>query len=612
MRTIKLFIFFLSASFFLVHLAIKITHCTKVTTMHFNEVGKAFSVIEATSGRLEMTKLLADLLSKATSSEAAIICNISLGQLNAPHIGTQFNMAEKSVAKAIADLMDLSDATIMAHAKKLGDLGLVLDEGSWQSKDTLTVHHVYAALHAIEQHGGTGSQEDKIQQLRTLLSELDPVSAKYVVRIIIGKLRLGFSDMTIIDALSWMVAGDKSLRGAIEDAYNICADIGTIASVLKQDGIQAIKNMKIHMGIPIRPAAAERLPTAKAIIEKIGHCVAQPKLDGFRLQIHVDKTHKAPRIHFYSRNLQDMSAMFPDIKQAIADLDVQELICEGEAIVYDQHTGSFLPFQETVKRKRKHGIEEAMTEYPLRVFIFDLLYLDGQEYMTKTHEERRTKLLNVFKSFNNDAVQVIEEKEMHTAQELEHYFTQNIASGLEGLVVKKNDSVYQPGKRNFNWIKLKRQEEGHLEDTLDCVILGYYAGEGKRASFGIGAFLVGVYNKREDRFETVAKIGTGLKDHDWIELRKKCDAHKVFSKPKNVVCAKDLEPDVWVAPEMVVLIRADEITMSPVHAAGKTADSLGYALRFPRIMGYRLDKSPQEATTIEEIKHLYDDQFKRD
>jgi len=577
--------------------------------MKFNVVSDYFDRIEKTSSRLGMTELLAELLKQATPQEASILCNLSLGQLNPPHIGTQFNIATAVMIKVIADLLQEPQASIQERAKTLGDLGLVVQEGEWLASAELTLSQVYEALQKVEAISGTGSQEEKIKQLRELLAQLDPISAKFVVRIIIGKLRLGFSDMTLIDALSWMEVGNKSLRASLENAYNVCADIGLIAYTLKADGITAIAAMHAHVGIPIRPAAAERLPTARAIIEKLGHCIAQPKLDGFRLQIHIDKTHGKPKVNFFSRNLQDMSAMFPDLVAELVKLDVKDMICEGEAIVYDAHTGTFLPFQETVKRKRKHGIEQAMEDFPLQVYIFDLLYLNGQELITKTHEQRRAALLKVFEHNKSDVVKVIEEKEVSTPQELETYFTHNIAAGLEGLVVKRPDSVYTPGTRNFNWIKLKRQEEGHLEDTLDCVILGYYAGEGKRASFGIGAFLVGVYNHEEDRFETVAKIGTGLKDKDWIALKTMCDARAVTGKPKNVVCAKDLYPDVWVAPEIVVQIRADEITLSPVHAAGKTETKLGYALRFPRIMGYREDKGPEEATTNKEVARLYEDQF---
>ncbi len=552
--------------------------------------------------------MLADLLSTANSNEADIICNLALGQLHPPYIGTQFNLAEKNVAKALAHLLDLTEQAVGERAKKRGDLGLVIDEDAWRPKDDLTVLQVYKALCSIEEISGTGSQEEKIQELVALLQKLDPLSARYVVRIIIGKLRMGFSDMTIVDALSWMITGDKSLRDSIENAYNICADIGMIARELKENGIAKIKQAHPQVGIPIIPAAAERLPTPKAIIEKIGPCIAQPKLDGFRLQIHVDTTSAQPKIHFFSRNLQDMSAMFPDLKEAFQTLPVKSLICEGEAIVYDPNTGTFSKFQETVKRKRKHGIEEAIKEFPLQVFIFDIMYLNGKDLMGLGHEERRAQVLKVFDD-RNPLIKVIEEKKVETAAQLENYFNQNIAAGLEGLVVKRPDAIYQPGKRNFNWIKLKRTEEGQLEDTMDCVILGYYAGEGKRVHFGVGAFLVGVYNPKEDRFETVAKIGTGLKDEDWKELKQKCDAIKMVHQPKNVVCAKELYPDVWVDPEIVCAIRADEITVSPLHSAAKTESALGYALRFPRFMGYRTDKSANEATTVHEVQRLYQDQF---
>lgn len=578
--------------------------------MNFNEVADYFEAIEQTSSRTDMTTLLAELLGKASPQDAQIICDLSLGQLHPPYIGTQFNVSEKNLIKVIAELMQLSLEDVMQRRKAVGDLGIVLEQATWKTGTALTVYQVYMALCAIEKISGTGSQEEKNKHIRDLLHQLEPFAAKYVLRIIVGKLRLGFSDMTIVDALSWMVVGNKSLRAVIENAYNICADIGLIAETLKKEGIHAIEQMKIHIGIPILPAAAERLPTARAIIDKIGDCVAQPKLDGFRLQVHLDKRHKKPKVYFFSRNLSDMSAMFPDLKHEVERLPVDTLICEGEAIVYDADTDSFLPFQETVKRKRKHGVHEAAQEMPLQFFIFDLLYLNGEDLLNKTHKERRVLLLDIFKKIDSTVIKPIDQVSMQSAKQLEDYFNHTVSVGLEGIVAKREDALYQPGKRNFNWIKLKRQEEGHLDDTIDCVILGYYHGSGKRAQFGIGAFLVGVYNKKEDMFQTVAKVGTGLKDADWKELKSKCDAVSIQKKPKNVVCDKNLYPDVWTYPEIVCLIRADEITLSPIHAAGKTDSHLGYALRFPRFMGYRPDKDATEATTVAEIKRMFDDQYR--
>lgn len=577
--------------------------------MKFSSVAEIFKQIEEVSGRLVITRLLAELFKQATAQEASIIANLTLGQLHAPYVGTQFNLAEKTITPVIADIIGVESAVVARAIKKEGDIGDILASHERTVRDTLSVSQVYDALVALEKVSGIGSQEEKAQQLKALLLQLDPLSGKYVVRMVIGKLRLGFSDMTIIDSLSWMEVGDKSIRDVIENAYNICADLGLIAATLKENGVKALEKMHIKMGIPIRPAAAERLPNAQAVVAKLGACVAQPKLDGFRLQIHIDNTHARPRVHFFSRNLIDMSAMFPDITRAITLLNAKTIICEGEAIGYDPNTGNFLPFQETVKRKRKHGIEQMQEEFPLKVFLFDILYLNGKDLLTLPHEERRALLVECMKKVTSDQIYVIEEVHITQAKDLEHYFLSIVATGLEGLVVKRPDAPYQPGKRNFNWIKLKRQEEGHLEDTIDCVILGYYSGAGRRAEFGIGAFLVGICNRKQDRFETIAKIGTGLTDEEWKELKKKCDARTTKTQPHNVVCAKELIPDVWVAPEIVCIVRADEITLSPLHAAGKTETHSGYALRFPRFMGYSIDKSAEDATSIEEIKRLYADQL---
>ena len=313
---------------------------------------------------------------------------------------------------------------------------------------------------------------------------------------------------------------------------------------------------------------------------------------------------------FFSRNLLDMSPMFPDLKKALEPVKATTLIVEGEAIVYDEETERFLPFQETVKRKRKHGIEEVAESLPLRLYLFDILYLNGQPVLDLGHEQRRGLLMNLFGVYPNETVQVIAEKLCTTPKELGDYFNEQITQGLEGLVVKRPDAAYQAGKRNFNWIKLKRHQEGELTDTLDAVILGYYAGKGKRGSFGIGAFLVGVYNEEKDLFETIAKVGTGLTDAEWVELKKRCDPLKVHQKPANVICAPELKPDVWVAPELVAVILADEITQSPTHTAGQTETVPGLALRFPRFMGYAVDKKPEQATSVKECRRLYELQFR--
>lgn len=597
--------------------------------MKFSTVAQAFQIIEGQSSRLAMTESLANLFKQASPEDSAHLCYISLGVLNPPYIGTQFGVAQKNMLKIVARVVKMSDEQIEQEMQRVGDLGLVIATHATQVAESgLTLHEVYHKLVALEKISGAGSQEQKAQALYDLLSVSDALSAKYMVRMVLGTLRLGFSDMTILDALSWMQVGDKSIRDVLEQAYNNCADIGLIARTLKVSGPQALATMHIHMGIPIRPAAAERLPSAQAIIEKIGPCVAQPKLDGFRLQVHVDKTGKQPVIHFFSRNLIDMSAMFPELVAVCQQLPVKTLIVDGEAIVYDPNTHTYLSFQETVKRKRKHGIEELVSELPLQLNMFDIMYLDGKSLLQEEQKTRRMLLKKIFTEYQKLAVhtakpqqlglfapvvddisseqtlQVIEEVPVSTPKELEDYFIQEIAAGLEGVVVKKTDSLYQAGKRSFNWIKLKYQASDKLEDTLDVVILGYYSGRGKRAHFGIGAFLVGVYNRELDCYQTVAKIGTGLSDQGWIELKHTCDKHAVKQQPKDVICSKELHPLVWVDPVIVCEVLADEITFSPLHTAGRTKDQLGLALRFPRFVKFRADKEATQTTTVAELLQL--------
>ena len=582
--------------------------------MKFIDVARVFDQIEKESSRIEMTKLLADLFKSATPNQAAIISYLTLGELNPSYIGTKFNFAVKSMVKVWAKFSGKSVSYVMSKLSTLGDLGLLVKEYDIQDPDIyFSVTEVKQQLEEFLHISGDGSIEKKERKLLEFFGKLDSLSLKYVIRIILGKLRLGFSDMTLLDAFSWMEVGSKSIRKDLENAYNICADIGLIIKILKEEGLEGIKKGNIVPGIPVRPASAERLPTARAIVEKLGSCIAQPKLDGFRLQVHIDKTKREPEVHFFSRNLQNMSFMFPDLKKAVLDFDVKLLVAEGEAIAIDTQTGTFLPFQETVKRKRKHDIEKVAQDFPLKLYFFDILFLNGKSFLDETHKERRKGLQTLFKSQKikkQNTVFIIDEVEIDSSDKLENYFNENISQGLEGLVVKKQDSIYQAGKRNFNWVKLKRQDVGHLHDTIDCVILGYYIGKGRRAIFGIGALLAGLYNTEKDRFETIAKIGTGLTDHVLKELKKKCDNVKIESKPKDVDCAKGLYPDVWVDPEIVCSIRADEITISPMHTAGQTKDFAGFALRFPRFMGYRPDKSERQSTTIKEIEQLYSIQFK--
>lgn len=575
--------------------------------MNFSSLAQAFESIESCAGRLDKTKILAKILHTATAEEVKIICYISQGILFPPYKNQQFQISKRGMILILSELLSVSAEHIEQLYQEKGDLGLIVEDYS-VADSSFSIEELYQKLIDIAELEGTGSVYDKKELVLKLLKKLDSVSIKYVIRIITQTMRLGFSDMTIIDALSWMHAGNKSIRDELETAYNVCADLGLVGQTIKHGGLEEIKKMSIHLGIPIRPAAAERLSSAHEVIEKLGTCVAQPKLDGFRVQIHLDKRDaKNPQVSFFSRNMLQMSDMFPDLKEAVLRLPVTTFIGEGEAIAYDIEADMFLPFQETVKRKRIHNIEIMKKELPLRLYVFDLLFLNGESFLDKTHVERRNSLISIIPQHDHQ-IYVIEEKYFSEGDALEEYFIDNLTAGLEGLVVKRPDAAYQSGKRNFTWIKLKHQGGTKIHDTIDVVILGYFYGKGKRSKLGIGAFLVAIYDEANHAFQSIAKVGTGLTDEEWRDLKIRCDAIAIFSPLNNVEVHKNLMPEVWVLPQITCTVRADEITLSPVHTAGRTENKLGYGLRFPRFIGYRPDKGVYDITTAREILNLYQSQ----
>jgi DNA ligase-1 len=571
--------------------------------MEFKNLAIYLSRLEATASRNKITEILAELFQKASEKEIDKICYLCLGELAPVYAGLDFNLAEKLMIRVISKAFGIPEEKIKREYKRIGDLGeLTATIKRTVRTSKLSVDDVYKRLYEIAIEGGEGSVERKINKTAALLDDLDALSVKYVVRIPLGKLRLGFSELTILDALSWLLAGDKSKRQEIEDAFDVQADIGQIAKIIKSKKIKGLKAVKIQFGVPVMPALCQRLPNAEEIIKKMcrpeGKVAVEPKYDGTRLQIHWSKK----KVSFFTRNLENVTHMFPDIIEALGkEVKAKEVIFDGEAIGFDQKTGKFLPFQETIKRKRKYEIGDKVKEIPLKYFAFDILYQDGRDLISVPFNERRRLLEKTIISGSKTILispQIITE----SAQELRKFHDEQIKKGLEGVVVKKWKVPYDPGRRGYIWVKLKQEKGkkgGGLADTLDCVVMGYYKGKGKRAKFGIGGFLVGVREKEgNDQFLTISKVGTGLSDEQWREMRRRINEVKVKEKPKQYLLDKNLFPDVWCTPKIVVEIEADNITKSPIHTAR-------YALRFPRLVRFRDDKAAEEATTLAEAEKLY-------
>jgi DNA ligase 1 len=588
--------------------------------MLFKDLAHYFQKIETTTSRNTMIEILSELFAHADARVIDKIVYLMMGRVAPLYEAVEFGMADKMMLKTIALAYDVSPDEVATKFQDIGDLGKVSGEYAekmrGKKKRDLSVAEVFETLEKVANTSGPGSVEIKMTLLSTLLVDLDPISAYFVSRIPVGKLRLGFSDMTVLDSLSWMIDGTKSHRKEIERAYNVHPDLGFIARQVKADGIEGLSKVLPVVGTPILMARAERLSSGDEIIGKIGTCAIESKFDGFRLQAHID----GKTVKLFTRNLEDATNTYPDVTLGLqTQLAAKTAILEGEAIAYNTDTGEYLPFQETVQRKRKHGIEEMAGKIPLKLICFELLYVDGESYIDVAYEERVKKLKSIIKK--GDVLLPSEVTVADTGKEVETIFDDAISKGLEGILAKKLDGTYQAGARGWNWIKFKRSYSAHLDDTIDALVMGYYYGRGKRTSFGIGAFLIGIYDKKEDKFVTIARVGTGLTDDEWRELKVRGEKLKANEKPPLYSVAKALEPDVWIEPEIVVEIKADELTRSPVHTAGrvmkasKSGDGLmvdvpGYALRFPRLERFRDDKKFDDATTLPEIEDMFELQKK--
>ncbi|MBI2600366.1 ATP-dependent DNA ligase [Candidatus Daviesbacteria bacterium] len=577
--------------------------------MIFKQLADYFERLETTSSRLSLIDILSELFSKVEKHEVAKVSYLLQGRVAPFYEPVEMGMSEKLVAAAVGRAYKADKEEVLNLLGKLGDMGLVAQQLNLKFKIKtfkLETKEIFETLAGIAKTSGEGTVEKKVATLADILKKVDPISAKHLVRIPLGVSRLGIGDPTVLDAFAKLKLGDRSKRKLLEGAYNKVSDLGLIGETLWSGGLEAVQKLDVTVGRPIRSQLAERLPDAKTVLQKFeGNAHVQYKYDGFRVQIHKDGNN----VRLFSRNLEETTPMFPEIVEGtIKQIKAKTAILDSEALAFNPQSEEFLPFQETTKRRRKYGIEEMAKSLPLKAFVFDVMYLDGKPLMDLELIERMEQLKKVLQG---DEILIPQPGEVVDNEErLNELFNDALTKGLEGVVVKRPDSKYEAGARNFNWVKLKRHSAGELKDTIDCVILGYIFGRGKRAEFGAGALLVGVYDKDKDEFVTVSRIGTGLTDEEWREIKVQSSKFKVQRKPARVNSL--ITPSVWVEPKIVIEVLADEITKSPVHTAGKIGSGPGYALRFPRLVKFReADKQPEDVTTVKELVEMYHLQYKK-
>ncbi len=586
--------------------------------MLFSEFSHYLQNLEDTASRLEMTAQLAEVYKKLSREEVKEVSYLLQGSVVPVYESLEFQLSDKMLIRVLARLVPSSgeatslfgevvsentESEVSGVVRKMGDIGSAAEHllAGTHTSGTASVSEVFRQLVALAKDTGEGSQERKVEAVAALFMQLDARSCKYVCRIIVGSLRLGFSTMTLLDALSWSKTGDKSEASLLEEAYQRRADVGVLAQTYLSfsdatERTQALSEYVGACGVPIVPQLCQRLNSTTEMIEKMGEVFAEPKYDGLRVQIHCQRKNGVEQITVFTRNLEVATHMFPELSVILKTISADSFVLDGEALGYDPVTGALRSFQETITRKRKHNIAETSQKIPLKFFIFDVLLLNDRSFIFMPLRERKEVLNNLFV----DTEQLIKTVYITTSspEELQNFHEEQLALGLEGMVVKAVDSPYQSGRKGWYWVKMKEQEgkRGKLTDTIDCIVMGYFAGKGQRSSFGAGTFLLGVLGS-DEKIYTISKVGSGLTEDSLRLLKAQCDELQVTEKPVQYSVAQSLTPHVWVAPKIVVEVAADELTRSPLHTAG-------LALRFPRVITIRSDKAVTDATTLSELRQM--------
>jgi DNA ligase-1 len=576
-------------------------------------VAEHYSKLDAITSRNEMTAILASLLKETPIDELPPLVYLTQGKLRPDYEGVEIGLAEKLAIRALVIATGLPTQRVTKVYQELGDIGSATEEllksrsqGTLYSQP-LTLERVYDTLFKIARQTGQGSIELKLKEVVSLLNDGTALEAKYIMRTATGELRLGVADYTVLDAASVAFLGGKEFRSYLERAYSVSSDLGFVVQLAAKRGLKGLAEVKVQVGRPIRPMLAERLESAKAIIEKMGGAAAaEYKLDGERLQIHKD----GEIVKLFSRRLEDITSHYPDAIDLVKKhVKARRAILEAEVVAINQETGDYLPFQELMHRRRKYGVEEAMRRYPVALNLFDLLFLEGKDLTNEPYTKRRRTLETVISPA--ERARPVPSIVSSDPAEVEKFMQKAITEGCEGLVVKDLKGPYRAGAREFSWIKLKREYASELTDTLDLVIVGAFHGRGRRAG-SYGAYLLAAYDKDKGKFPSVSKIGTGFSDQDLEKFPKMLKPYESHVKPPEV--ESNLKPDIWFRPKIVIETIASEITLSPIHPAGfnSVRKGSGLALRFPKFTGkIRDDKAPEDATTVQELVKIYKMQLKK-
>ncbi|XP_028186713.1 DNA ligase 1-like isoform X3 [Glycine soja] len=569
-----------------------------------------FDIISQESKRIVITDIVCNLLRTVmhcTPEDLVKVVYLSANRIAPAHEGVELGIGEASITKALAEAYGTNEAWIKTQYQKKGDLGLVAKESRSSQPmimmfkpEVLTIRKVFNTFRLIAKEYGKESQEKKKNHMKALLVSATDCEPQYLIRLLQSKLRIGYAEKTLLAALGQAAVYTEEhsklppdIQSPLEEAsnivkqvYSVLPDYDKIISALLTEGLWMLpKKCNFTPGVPIGPMLSKATKGVSEILNKFQDVefTCEYKYDGERAQIHYLENGS---VEIYSRHAERNTGKFPDVVAAVSRLKkptVSSLILDCEIVAYDRQTQTIRSFQALSTRARKN-VEMEDIKVDVCIFAFDLLYLNGQALLQENLRVRREHL---YASFEEEPgfLQFATTITSNDVEEIQKFLDQAVGASCEGLIIKtlNEDATYEPLKRSLNWLKLKKDYMDNIGDSLDLVPIAAFHGRGKRTGV-YGAFLLACYDSDNEEFQSICKIGTGFSEAV-LEERSSSLRSKVIPKPKAYYrFGESINPDVW--------FEASE----------------GISLRFPRLLRVRPDKSPEQASSSEQVAEMYNAQ----
>ncbi len=566
--------------------------------MHYSTLAEAFEKLEKTPSYLEKNAIISELLKGTPAEEMERVVMLLLGRTSPAYISRETGVGLAQLKKAVSNAAGYSLGEIDKLMRDVGDLGEVarrLMEKKRQVSlftEKLTVKKVFEGVRRLPDISGGGSVDRKIDAISELLTNGNPLEAKFIVRSVLGDLRIGVAEGRLRDAIAGAFAIEPD---EVEHAYMLTTDYSLVARAAAEGGAKGLRKLGVSVGHPVNPMLAQRAEDIGEILERMkGRAAFEIKLDGIRIQVHRD----GDRVTLFTRRMEDYTAMFPDIVPPLRKaLRAKRAIVDGELVARDPRTGKPMPFQEVLKRRRKYEVKESAETIPVEYNVFDVLLADGRVMLDEPYTKRREALERLVDEVEG-RVRIVEQRILADAAKIQEFSDYAIKVGHEGLVAKDLQSNYRAGRREFLWLKLKP-----TLDTLDLVVVGGLYGKGRRAGV-FGSYVLAARDSDAGKFLTVTKCGSGYTDQDLEELTKMFKKIQIKGPHEDVDV--EIECDAYFKPEVVFETAYEEIQVSPAEK-----HTSGMGLRFPRFIRVREDRRPEEATSVQEIGELFEIQERR-